>query len=45
MDVTNFIPWLLLAGTLAFIMIAPLLSEAVPDYDPARIRKRGRRKR
>lgn len=29
----QFIPWLLLAGQLGFIMIAPLLSERIPDYE------------
>jgi hypothetical protein len=31
---TQFVPWLLLAGQLGFIMIAPLLSDGIPDYEP-----------
>jgi hypothetical protein len=30
----QIVPWLLLAGQLGFIMIAPLLSESIPDYEP-----------
>jgi hypothetical protein len=30
---TQIIPWLLLAGQLGFIMIVPLLSERIPDYE------------
>lgn len=30
---SQFIPWLLLAGQLGFIMVAPLLSEGIPDYE------------
>lgn len=32
---SQFVPWMLLAGQLGFIMIAPLLSESIPDYEPA----------
>ena len=31
---SDFVPWMLLAGQLAFIMVAPLLSESIPDYEP-----------
>jgi hypothetical protein len=30
MNSTTFIPWLLMAGSLAFIVILPLLSEGPP---------------
>lgn len=31
---SEMVPWVLLAGQLAFIMVAPLLSESLPDYEP-----------
>ena len=31
----QLIPWLLLAGQLGFIMVAPLLSDKIPDYEQA----------
>ncbi len=31
---SEWIPWVLLAGQLGFIMVAPLLSESIPDYEP-----------
>jgi hypothetical protein len=31
---TELVPWLLLVGQLGFIMIIPLLSEEMPDYEP-----------
>lgn len=31
---SQMVPWLLLAGQLGFIMIAPLLSETLPDHEP-----------
>lgn len=39
MDASNLIPWLMLAGTLAFILVAPLMSDEMPDYEPARKRR------
>ncbi len=30
---SQLVPWLLLAGQLGFIMVAPLLSESIPDYE------------
>jgi hypothetical protein len=30
---SQLVPWLLLAGQLGFIMIAPLLSDEIPDYE------------
>ncbi len=44
MDATNFMPWLMLASTLAFILVAPLLSNELPDYEPASTRKRKKKK-
>ncbi len=44
MDASNFIPWLMMAGTLAFILVAPLLSREIPDYEPAPIRKNRQKK-
>lgn len=43
MDNSNFVPWLVLAGTLAFILIAPFLSGEMPNYQPARRRRPPRR--
>jgi hypothetical protein len=31
---SDLVPWVLLAGQLGFIMVAPLLSEGIPDYEP-----------
>jgi hypothetical protein len=31
---SELIGWLLLAGQLGFIMILPLLSDGMPDYEP-----------
>lgn len=31
---SQLVPWMLLAGQLGFIMVAPLLSERIPDYEP-----------
>lgn len=31
---SQLVPWLLLAGQLGFILIAPLMSESIPDYEP-----------
>jgi len=31
---SQMVPWLLLAGQLGFILIAPLLSESLPDHEP-----------
>jgi hypothetical protein len=31
---SNLVAWTLLAGQLGFILIAPLLSESIPDYEP-----------
>jgi hypothetical protein len=31
---SEMIPWVLLASQLGFIMVAPLLSESLPDYEP-----------
>ena len=30
---SELVPWLLLIGQLGFIMIVPLLSESIPDYE------------
>lgn len=30
---SQLVPWMLLAGQLGVIMIAPLLSESIPDYE------------
>jgi hypothetical protein len=30
---SEFVPWFLLASQLGFVMAAPLLSEAIPDYE------------
>ncbi len=31
---SEWIPWVLLAGQLGFIMVAPLLSESIRAYEP-----------
>jgi hypothetical protein len=31
---SQFVAWLALAMSLAFILITPLLSEEMPDYEP-----------
>ncbi len=31
---SELVPWILLFGQLGFIMIIPLLSESMPDYEP-----------
>ncbi len=31
---SEMIPWVLLASQLGFIMVAPVLSESLPDYEP-----------
>lgn len=30
---SQIVPWVLLAGQLGFIMMVPLLSESIPDYE------------
>ncbi len=40
MNLVDLIPWLPLASMLAFIMIVPLLSEEIPDYEPAPLKRR-----
>jgi hypothetical protein len=30
---SELIPWILLVGQLGFIVILPLLSESIPDYE------------
>jgi hypothetical protein len=31
---SQFLAWLAMAMTLGFILIAPLFSESIPDYEP-----------
>jgi hypothetical protein len=31
---SQFLAWLAMAISLGFILIAPLLSESIPDYEP-----------
>lgn len=31
---SQLVPWMLLASQLGFIMVAPLMSESIPDYEP-----------
>jgi hypothetical protein len=31
---TEVVPWILFASQLGFILVAPLLSERIPDYEP-----------
>jgi hypothetical protein len=41
MFVTELLPWLPLASTLAFIMTIPLLADELPDYPDRRENMRG----
>lgn len=31
---SEMVPWILLIGQLGFIMLLPLLSDGMPDYEP-----------
>jgi len=42
MRITELVPWLPLASTLAFIMVLPLLSEELPDHPDLREHEQGR---
>jgi hypothetical protein len=38
--ILSLLPWLPLASLLAFIMVVPLLSDEIPDYEPAPVKRR-----